>query len=119
MSERKSFFRRLWSRRVLVGVLVGLGTIVAVVGLHTVWVKRQMLNTDAWVRTSADMLADDDVRGAVEVTLVDKLFSQADVQSDLEQALPPAAARLAPALAGSLEELAVRAADRFLELPRV
>ena len=46
-------------------VLIVLATIIGMGATLGSWVDRQALDTDEWVSVSDDMLADDDVRGAV------------------------------------------------------
>ena len=84
----------------------------------TIWVKRQALDTDAWTKTSGQMLADDEIRGQLSLYLVDTLFSSADATAKIEQALPPNRAALAPVISGALQNVAVQAADRILETRR-
>jgi hypothetical protein len=108
----------LW-RRITVWVLIVLATIIAIVSALTVWVKRQAGEEDAWVNTSAALLENDQVRGALSVFLVNQLYSNVDVQAALEQRLPANAKALAAPLAGALRQLAVRSADQLLQRPRV
>ena len=60
-----------------------------------VWVKRQALDTDAWVDTSTNLLENDQVREALSVYIVDQLYANADPQAVLEERLrkPPGAGR--------------------------
>jgi hypothetical protein len=89
------------------------------VGSLTLWVKRQALDTDSWVDTSTQLLADDDVRQALSVYLVDQLYANLDPQEALAQGLPPNLQGLAAPLAGALREPTVRAVDSLLQRPRV
>jgi hypothetical protein len=106
-------------RGVLVWGLLVLATILLFVSSLTVWSKRQLLNNDAWADSSSQLLANDQVRGAVSQTLVDRLFERVDVDAQLRAQLPQRAQEAAPALAATLESAAVRAADRMLQTPRV
>jgi hypothetical protein len=106
-------------RGVLVWGLLALATILLFVSSLTVWSKRQLLNNDAWADSSSQLLANDQVRGAVSQTLVDRLFERVDVDAQLRAQLPQRAQEAAPALAATLESAAVRAADRMLQTPRV
>jgi hypothetical protein len=81
--------------------------------------KRQLLDNDAWADSSSQLLANDQVRGAIAQTLVDRLFQRVDVDAQLRARLPEQAQGAAPALAATLESAAVRAADRMLQTPRV
>jgi hypothetical protein len=107
------------TRSIVVWTLVVLGTLVVLVGSLTLWVKRQALDTDSWVDTSTQLLADDEVRQQLSVYLVDQLYSNLDPQEALAQGLPPNLQGLAAPLAGALREPTVRAVDAFLQRPRV
>ncbi|MEZ5098226.1 MAG: hypothetical protein R3C15_00095 [Thermoleophilia bacterium] len=109
--------RRLPARRILVALLILAGTLVALVGSFNVWVERQALDTDDWVRTSGQLLDDDDVRAAVSLAIVDGVFRRIDVPRELLGALPPQAQELAPALATGLRDVAARTATRLLGTP--
>ena len=106
-------------RGVLVWGLLVLATILLFVSSLTVWSKRQLLDNDAWADSSSQLLANDQVRGAISQTLVDRLFERVDVDAQLRARLPEQAQGAAPALAATLENAAVRAADRMLQTPKV
>jgi hypothetical protein len=107
------------TRTILAWVLFALGTLIIFVGSLTVWVRRQALDTDAWVRTSGDVLENDEVRSALSVYIVDQLYQYADPQAVLEARLPTNLQGLAGPIAGALRQPAVEGVDRFLERPRV
>jgi hypothetical protein len=106
------------ARSILVWGLVALGALILLVGSLTVWVKRQALDTDAWVNASTRLLADPDVRSALSIYLVDQLYEYGDVEERLEERLPTNLAGLAGPIAGSLRSPAEEAVDRLLESPR-
>jgi len=82
-----------------------------------VWAKRQALNTDNWVQTSARLLQNDAIRNALAVALVDRLYDTATVQKQIQDALPPRLDRLAAPAAAGLREVALRNAPRVLGSP--
>src|SRR4029453_16558340 len=98
-------------RGLLVWGLLVLATVLLFVSSLTVWSKRQLLDSDAWADSSTELLANDQVRGAVAQTLVDRLFERSDVDAQLRARLPEQAQGAAPVLAATLESAAVRAAD--------
>jgi hypothetical protein len=113
---------RGWVRAHRVGLayaLVGVACLLALVVSMSVWVNRQLLDTDVWVDQSARMLQNEDVRHAVALRLVDAAYSQGDVENRLEQVLPPRLEGLAPQISGALRPAAVDAAEMLLERPRV
>jgi hypothetical protein len=106
------------TRTILVWGLVALGALILLVGSLTVWVKRQALDTDAWVDASTQLLDDEDVRNALSIYLVDQLYEYGDVEGRLEERLPENLAGLAGPIAGSLRSPAEEAVNRLLESPR-
>ena len=106
--------KRWW----LVWGLFGLATILLFVSSITVWSKRQLLDNEAWANSSAQLLANDEVRGALAQTLVDGLFERVDVEAQLRARLPERSQGAAPVLAGALESASVRSADRLLQTER-
>ena len=110
MSKKRGF---------LVWGLVVLATLVTLVSTLTIWSKRQLLNSDSWANSSARLLADDQIRGRVSQTLVDRLFQRIDVEAILAERLPPRLQSAAPVFAASLQGAATRAADNLLTTPKV
>jgi hypothetical protein len=105
-------------RGLVLGVIV-LAAIVGFLAVFSVWAKRQLLETDTWTETSTELLEDDDIRTAVAGYMVDTLFTEVDVQAEIQQALPPRAAPAAGPIAGAVRQLADQLALRALERPRV
>ena len=107
-------------RGLLVWSLLGLATILLFVSSLTVWSKRQLLNNQAWADTSSQLLANDEVRGAVAQKLSDALFQRVDIEAQLRERLPPRSQGAAPALAAALQNtVGPAAADRLLQRPKV
>ena len=99
-------------------VLVVLGCIVAFVAMFSVWVNRQVLNTDNWTATSSQLLEKKVIRDQVAGFLVDELYENVDVEAEIRNALPPRAQPLAGPAAGALRTFAERAAREVLARPR-
>jgi hypothetical protein len=107
-------------RGVLVWSLFALATILLFVSSLTVWSKRQLLDDQAWANSSTQLLANDEVRGAIAQKLSDGLFQRIDVEAQLRQRLPKRSQGIAPALAATLQNsVGPAAADRLLQRPRV
>jgi hypothetical protein len=107
-------------RGVLVWVLFALATILLFVSSLTVWSKRQLLDDDAWAHSSTQLLANDEVRGAIAQKLSDALFQRVDVEAQLRERLPAQRKGTAAVLAAALQNTVVpTAADRLLQRPRV
>lgn len=96
-------------------VLVVLGALLAFVAMLSVWVERQVLNTDDWVETSAEMLENEQIRGAVADFLVDELYANVDMEREVEGILPDAVDGLAGPAAGGIRQGAGGAVERLLE----
>jgi hypothetical protein len=105
--------------RKLVAAIFVLATLLGVVSVFSIWVKRQALETDTWTNTSTKLLENKDVNEALSAYLVETLYENVDVQSELAGALPPAAKSLAGPAAAGLRELAGKLASEALTRPRV
>ena len=106
-------------RRWVPWALIVLAALIALVASLNVWVKRQALSTDHWTESSTQLLANDDIRNAVAVYVVNQLYENVDVSAALEERLPEATKPLAPTLAAALEPALVRTMDTLLGRPRV
>jgi hypothetical protein len=101
-------------RKVGIAALLVVGTLIWTVFGFALWAKRQALDTDNWVDTSGDLLENEEVRTALGLFIVDRLFQSAQVEDRLEEALPPQLDRLAGPAAAGLKEVARRNAPRLL-----
>ncbi len=99
--------------RAVVAVLV-LATLLAFVGIFSIWVNRQALNTDNWVNTSDQLLQNEEIKARLSTYLADQLFANVDVQAELQKALPPRLAPLAGPAAGGLQQLAPQIVEKAL-----
>jgi hypothetical protein len=105
---------RVPARRIGVTALLVLGTLLWTAFGLGLWAKRQALETDNWVDTSAQLLRNEQIRDALSFYIVDTLYNSEAVQARLEQALPPRLDRLAAPAAAALKEIARRNAPRVL-----
>ena len=117
MAEAVTETRR--PRRGAVFTLIAIGSLVGVLAILSVWVARQVLETDTWTETSTELLEEDDIREPVAGFLVDTLFSSVDVEAELKKALPAATKGLSGPAAGGLRQLADEAANEALQRPRI
>jgi hypothetical protein len=101
-------------RKAGIAVLLAAGTLLWVGFGLGVWAERQLLDTDEWVDTSADLLEDEEVRTALGLFIVDRLFDSEEVQAQIEEVLPPRLDPLAGPAAAGLKEVARRNAPRLL-----
>lgn len=105
-------------RKLVVAILV-LATLLGLVSVFSIWVKRQALETDTWTSTSTKLLENKDVNEALSAYMVEALYENVDVQGELAGALPPAAKPLAGPAAAGLRQLAGQLASEALTRPRV
>ena len=106
-------------RRRLPLALIVVATLIAFLAVFAVWANRQLLDTDSWTDTNSELLENDAIRQQVSLFLVDELYSNVDIEGQIQEALPPRAAPLAGPAAGGLRELAERGTDRLLSRPRI
>lgn len=106
------------AKRTTALVLVVVASVLAFASLPAIWLNRQFLNTDNYTRTSSKLLADPVIRDQVAVFLVDQLYQNVDVESQLRAALPDQLKSLAGPAAGGLRTLAENASRDILARPR-
>lgn len=107
------------SRRAPVYALLVFASLLAFLAAFAIWANRQLLESDTWVETSTELLEDAEVREALSNFMVDELYSNVDVQAELQAALPPQLAGLAGPAAAGLRQLTDTAANEALQRPRV
>jgi hypothetical protein len=101
-------------RRVGVVALLVLGTLLWTALGFAVWANRQALDTDNWTDTSSALLEDDDIRTAVGLFIIDRLYQSDAVEERLAEVLPPQLVQLAKPAAQGLKQVAQRNAGRVL-----
>jgi hypothetical protein len=106
--------RAMRGRGIGVGALLVIGTLLWTALGFAVWANRQALNSDNWVDTSSALLEDDDIRTAVGLFIIDRLYQSDAVEERLTEVLPPRLVPLAKPAAAGLKEVAQRNAGRVL-----
>jgi hypothetical protein len=99
--------------------ILAVATLLGLVSVLSIWVKRQALETDTWTNTSTKLLENHEVKEALSAYMVEALYENVDVQGELAGALPPAAKPLAGPAAAGLRTLAGKLASEALGRPRV
>jgi hypothetical protein len=109
------------SRKRLIGVdvLIGITTLLLIVGMFSVWANRLLFNSDNWANTSTQLLENPNIRSTTANYLVDQLYANYDVAAQIRQGLPPQLQALAAPAAGALRNAAVQGAELALTRPRV
>ena len=101
--------------RILINVLIGLTTLLLVLGMFSVFANRLLLNPDNWSATSTKLLQDPNIRSTTATFLVDRLYAKVNVAGLLRAGLPPRLDPLAGPAAGALRNAAVQAVDKGLQ----
>jgi hypothetical protein len=109
--------RAMRGRRVAVTALLVVATLLTTAFGFSLWAKRQALDTDNWVDTSGALLEDEDIRQAIGLFIIDRLYQSDEVAAQLEQVLPPRLVPLAKPAAAGLKQVAQRNAGRVLGTP--
>ncbi len=107
------------SRRILVDAIIGVATVLLVVGTFAVWANRLLFNPDNWSNTSTQLLANPTIRQTTANYIVDQIYANVNVPALLRSGLPPQLDALAAPAAGALRTAAVQAVDTALQRPRV
>ena len=105
-------------RGILARLLVVLAVLLTVVSLLANFVKREALDEDHFRQTSEELIADDEIRDQLAAAMVERLYLQVDVSSELQDQLPDNFKQLSGPIAGISRELADRTARKVLERPR-
>jgi hypothetical protein len=106
-------------RRLAIWTLIILASILCFASILTTWVKRQMLNNDAWQRATTQVIQDPQVQTSLSTYLVNQLYSNVDVGAAIGQRLPSNLQHLGPTIAGALQAPAERSVVVLLQRPRV
>ena len=109
------------SRRRLIGVdvLIGVTTVLLVVGIFATWANRLLFSPDNWSKTSTQLLQNANVRSTTANYIVDQLYANVDVAGLIKQGLPTQLQGLAGPAAGALRNAAVQGTELALNRPRV
>jgi hypothetical protein len=99
-------------------LLTVLGVLLIVVSIAANFVERQALDEDEFEETARRLAVDSAIQQQVAARLTESLFTNVDVQAELEARLPAEQQGLAGPLAGALRPVSERLAVRLLERPR-
>jgi len=107
------------SRRIVVDAIIGIATVLLVVGAFAVWANRLLFSPDNWANTSTQLLANPTIRQTTANYIVDQLYANVNVPELLQSGLPSQLDALAGPAAGALHNAAVQVVDSALQRPRV
>jgi hypothetical protein len=111
--------RVFWTRRAAATTLVVLASFLVFASAFAIYLREVVLDTQTWADTTGEMLENDQIRPLLADYLVDELYANVNVADELAERLPDALQGLAASAAGALRQVAVNAANSFLEAPRV
>ena len=104
-----------WVRSTAVVVLFVLGALLVPVAGLAVWSRNTILDTDRYVETVAPLSSEPQVIDSVATRITDAIFERVDVESELQQYLPPrlvfAAGPIANQVQSTTKDLVVKALE--------
>jgi hypothetical protein len=106
-------------RRIGVTLIILLASVLLFGTAADVWVKRQVLSTPRWVAASDKILAEPRVQDALATYIVDEIYSNVDVQKELEDKLPEDWKGIAGPVAAGIRTPATSAVERILSTDQV
>jgi hypothetical protein len=106
-------------RLIIADALIAIATVLAVLGMLSLWANRLLFNPDNWEKTSTQLLQNRAVRTATANYVVDQLYANVDVPALIKSGLPPQLAPLAGPAAGALRAPALQGVELALSRPQV
>lgn len=102
-------------RRIATAALIVLGCVLAPIALLGVWAKTTVLDTNGYVDTVGPLATNQDVIDLAATRISEGFVSATDLQDRLTEALPPRAAKAAPAMSAAVEKVVYDGAQNVLE----
>jgi hypothetical protein len=96
-------------------VLLVLACILAVTSVMTVFVRNQLLNTDAYLKTVAPLASNPAIQTQIAKKVSTNLIANTDVQQRIKNALPPKAGFLAAPIASGMSTVVDRATLKIVQ----
>jgi hypothetical protein len=104
-------------RRWTIRGLVVVASVLCLLSILSIWIDKVALDNDVYTTTSSKLLEDPKVQSALANYLVDQLYTNTDVEAQIEAALPPRLKPLAGPAATAVRPYAVQGAERLLASP--
>ena len=102
-------------RRVVVALLVIFGCVLAPLAALSIWLKAELLNTDAYVSTMAPLADDPDVQNALADRITHALVVDTSLEQEVAGRLPDRAEFLAPKLTDAFASVVHDAALKIVQ----
>jgi len=109
-AAQKASLRRRW----MVGSLIAAASLVLILSVLALWIRRVVLDSDGYNTTTAQLLQQPEIQQALATNLVDQLYANVDVATQIQPLLPKQAQPLAAPAAAALRGYADTAAARLL-----
>jgi Short C-terminal domain len=106
-------------RMIAVNTLIGITTLLLVVGVFAVFANRLLFSPDNWSNTSTQLLQNPQIRSTTANYIVDQIYANVNVADLIKSGLPPQLQALAAPAAGALRNAAVQGTELALSRPRV
>ncbi|NQY55679.1 MAG: hypothetical protein HRT86_04195 [Ilumatobacteraceae bacterium] len=113
-AEETGTTERSGAPRWVVWAMIVLATVIAIFSSLNAWVEQQVLETENWVEVSDELLANDEIRGALSQYIADELFEGVDIADQIDSQLPDALVGLGGFVAPAIRAGAPQAIDRVL-----
>jgi len=112
--EQKAAQKASRRRRWMVGSLIAAASLVLILSVLALWIRRVVLDSDGYNTTTAQLLQQPEIQQALATNLVDQLYANVDVATQIQPLLPKQAQPLAAPAAAALRGYADTAAARLL-----
>lgn len=117
-AEQKATQKASRRRRWMVGSLIAAASLVLILSVLALWIRRVVLDSDGYNTTTTELLQQPAIQQALATNLVDQLYANVDVAAQIQPLLPKAAQPLAAPAAAALRDYADRAAVRLIASDR-
>jgi hypothetical protein len=99
--------------------MLGLATVLSVIGIFAVWANRQLLDTSYWTETNTALLENHAIQEQLSSYLTDQLYANVNIAGEIRDGLPSELKPLAGPAAGGLRSLVEKGIVIALQRPRV
>src|SRR6478736_10118891 len=113
-AEQKATQKASRRRRWMVGSLIAAASLVLILSVLALWIRRVVLDSDGYNATTTQLLQQPEIQQALARNLVDQLYANVDVATQIQPLLPKQAQPLAAPAAAALRGYADTAAARLL-----
>lgn len=113
--EARADTPRHLARRIAAVVLIVVASILTPISTLGLWLKNTVTDTDQYVDTVAPLVSDPAIQSFVADRVTERLFTEVDVQTAVQDALPENAAFLSSAITSGVQTVVREAATRVVE----